>query len=95
MPLFGKPTAQDDRRAVAYREWFARHHPLAIVSALLAIFSFTHFGLLLIDELSAIALGIIAIRHSRRTSTAATFAYVGIVVGFASLICAIVIYTRR
>ena len=108
MALFGRETPRDAQRVEAYRQWFTRQHPLALASAVLSIFSLTHFGTLFIDELLGIALGIIAIKQSRaqlpsqplQTSAssveprrAVTFAYIGIVIGIISLICAIVIYS--
>ena len=98
MALFGRESARDQQRVEAYREWFARQHPLALASAVLSIFSLTHFGTLFIDEIGGIVLGVIAIRTLRReprTSGAARFAYVGIAVGIISLACAIMIYTHR
>ena len=93
MALFGRESARDQEREQAYREWFIRQHPLALASALLSIFSLTHFGTLWIDEILGILLGVIAIRQARRMpDKSVKFAYVGIVVGFLSLICAIIIY---
>ena len=96
MALFGRESARDEQRAQAYREWFIRQHPLALASAVLSIFSLTHFGTLWIDEILGIILGVIAIRQSRRMpEKAVRLAWVGIIVGVASLICAIVLYTWR
>jgi hypothetical protein len=44
MALFGRPSENDDARAAAYRQWFARQHPLALASLLLSLFSLTPFG---------------------------------------------------
>jgi hypothetical protein len=94
MALFGRETARDEEKVEAYRLWFTRQHPLALASAALGIFSLTHFGTLFLDELAGIALGVIAIRAVRRgeSSRSAKLAYVGLVIGAVSLICAIVIY---
>ena len=101
MALFGRESARDERRALAYREWFLRQHPLALTSAVLSVFSFTHFGTLWVDEIAGIVLGALAIRAARRSAAGAAgaaggvrLAYVGIAVGLASLICAILIYTH-
>ena len=93
MALFGRETARDEQRASAWREWFLRQHPLALASAVLSIFSLTHFGTLWVDEIAGIVLGVIAIRQARKfPDRSVTFAYVGVIVGVLSLICAIVIY---
>ena len=95
MALFGRESAHDQQREQAYREWFIRQHPLALASAVLSIFSLTHFGTLWVDEILGIVLGIIAIRQVRRgmSDKGVKLAYVGIIVGIISLVCAIVIYT--
>ena len=96
MALFGRETPQDEARVEAWRRWFVRQHPLALASAVLSIFSLTHFGTLWLDEIAGIVLGIIAIRSMRRDpSRGVTMAYVGIAVGLLSLVCAIMIYTYR
>ena len=58
MALFGRPTEKDDAREAAYRQWFARQHPLALASLLLSLFSLTHFGTLIVDEAVGIAFGV-------------------------------------
>jgi hypothetical protein len=94
--LFGRESARDQRRVEAYREWFVRQHPLALASAVLSVFSFTHLGTLWVDEIAGIVLGVLAIRAARRgASGGVRLAYLGIVVGVVSLLCAIVIYTHR
>lgn len=94
MALFGRESARDEQRAQAYREWFIRQHPLALASAALSIFSLTHFGTLWFDEILGILLGVIAIRQSRRLpDKSVKLAWLGIVIGVISLICAVVIYT--
>lgn len=94
MALFGRETAADQRRAEAWRAWFLRQHPFALVSLALAVFSLTHFGTLFVDEIVGIVLGLLAIRASRRGATGkfVTLAYAGVVVGAISLVCAVVIY---
>src|SRR5687768_8489648 len=94
MAWLGRETAEEQRRAEAWREWFVRQHPLALASVVLSVFSLTHLGTLWIDEIAGIALGVIAIRavKSGVSRKSVTLAYVGIVAGILSLICAIVIY---
>jgi hypothetical protein len=94
MALFGRETAEDQRRAEAWREWFVRQHPLALASVVLSVFSLTHLGTLWLDEIAGIVLGVLAIR-AVKTGTSqkpVMLAYVGIVTGILSLICAILIY---
>ncbi|HYO10024.1 MAG TPA: DUF4190 domain-containing protein [Tepidisphaeraceae bacterium] len=97
MAFFGRESARDRQRVEAYREWFVRQHPLALASAVLSVFSLTHFGTLWVDEIAGIVLGAIAIRSVRRTGgrSKVWLAYVGIVAGVLSLILAIVLYTIR
>ena len=96
MALFGRENARDEERAAAYREWFVRQHPFALTSAVLSVFSLTHFGTLFVDELAGIALGSLAIKRASRTpELSVRLAYVGIVVGAISLIVAIILYAQR
>jgi hypothetical protein len=96
MAWLGRETEAEQQRIEAWRRWFVRQHPLALSSAVLSIFSLTHFGTLWIDEIAGIVLGVIAIRSGRRNrSRGVTMAYAGIAVGVLSLICAIAIYTYR
>ena len=96
MAWLGRETEAERQRIDAWREWFVRQHPLALASAVLSVFSLTHFGTLWVDEIAGIVLGVLAIPASRRQpSRGVTFAYVGIIVGVISLICAVAIYTYR
>jgi hypothetical protein len=101
MAWLGRETAEEQRRAEAWRAWFVRQHPLAIASVVLSVFSLTHFGTLWVDELAGIVLGVLAVRAVRRerhtcdpgeAPRGVALAYVGIVTGVLSLICAAVIY---
>ena len=107
MSLFGRPSEKDDAREAAYRQWFARQHPLALASLLLSAFSLTHFGTLWVDEVLGILLGIVTLvqlGRVRRAGLAAPvgerparteghrLAWAGIAVGLVSLGCAVVIY---
>src|SRR5436853_859203 len=67
MPLFGRPSAEDDRKAQEWAEWFAQRNPLAIASLVLGVFSFVEFGALIIFGVAGIILGIVAlVQLSRR-----------------------------
>ena len=94
MALFGRETAQDERRAEAWREWFIRQHSFALWSLVLSVFSLTHFGTLFVDEIAGVVLGVLAIRASRRGATdkGVALAYAGVVVGVISFLLAIAIY---
>src|SRR4051812_8973456 len=95
MPLFGRPSESDQRREAAYREWFARQHPLAIVSLIFSVFSLTHFGTLWVDEIAGIVLGAIVMRQlagGNGERRGFWFAAAGIGVGVISLTCAVIVY---
>src|SRR2546421_600214 len=68
MALFGRPSAQDDAREQAWREWIHNRNPLAIVSLVLGIFSFIEFGALLIFGIAGIVLGTAALRQLNQRS---------------------------
>jgi hypothetical protein len=96
MALFGRENAQDQARVEAWRQWFTRQHPLALTSAVLSIFSLTHFGTLFVDEIAGIALGVVAIlRAARSPQWSVRLAYIGIAVGVISLSCAVKLYLYR
>src|SRR3954451_20466987 len=65
MPLFGRPSAEDDQRAAAWRDWIQQRNPLAIASLVLGIFSFIELGALLIFGVAGIVFGILALRQLR------------------------------
>ena len=94
MAWLGRETAEEQQRAEAWRDWFVRQHPFALASVVLSVFSLTHFGTLWVDELAGIAFGVLAIRAVKRGTSQkrVTLAYVGIITGILSLICAIIIY---
>jgi hypothetical protein len=94
MPLFGRPGENDERREAAYREWFARQHPLALASLIFSVFSLTHFGTLWVDEIAGIVLGAIVLRRLAAGDERQGFwlAVAGVAVGVISLTCAFVIY---
>src|ERR1044071_7156601 len=62
MALFGRPTQQDEERAIAYRDWLVAQHPLAIASFVLGVFSFIEFGALVFPGVAGIILGVVALR---------------------------------
>jgi len=66
MAFLGRESEREETRAARYAAWFARQHPLALQAILLAAFSLTHFGVLLVDEVLAIVLGTLALRQIAR-----------------------------
>jgi len=104
MAFLGRESGRDEARAARYAAWFARQHPLALPSLLLAAFSLTHLGTLWVDEILAIVLGAVALRQIARArrdgpgggSTARPdgrlLAAGGVAVGAVSLALAVVIY---
>lgn len=74
MALFGRPSAEDDRRAEQYKDWLQRRNPYAIASFVLGLFSLIEFGALIIFGVAGIGLGVVALvqlRTAVRTSAAA------------------------
>lgn len=61
MPLFGRPSPEDDRRAERYGEWLQRRNPYAIASFVLGLFSLIEFGALVIPGIAGIVLGVVAL----------------------------------
>src|SRR5687767_11346929 len=95
MPLFGRPSVQDQQREAFWRAWIQRQHPLALASVVLSVFSMTHFGTLWLDELAGIALGAIVLVRLRRPDESREgrlLAWLGIIIGVISLLCACIIY---
>jgi hypothetical protein len=68
MALFGRPTAEDDRKAQQWAEWFAKRNPLAIASLVLGVFSLIEFGALIIFGIAGVALGIVALMQLARAT---------------------------
>jgi len=68
MALFGRPTAEDDRKAQEWAEWFAQRNPLAIASLVLGVFSLIEFGALIVFGIAGIALGIVALVQLARAA---------------------------
>src|SRR5438045_2967132 len=66
LPPLGRPSPKADAREAAYRNWFRRQHPFALVSLLLGAFSLTHFGTLFVDEAAGIVLGVVTLRQLAR-----------------------------
>src|SRR6185437_10493020 len=96
MAFLGRETSRDQQKVESYRNWFGRQHPLALASAVLCIFSLTHFGTLFVDEIAGIVIGIIAVRRAARSpGLSVRLAYLGIEIGTISLICAVILYTSR
>jgi hypothetical protein len=106
MPRFGRPTAEDDRKAQQWAEWFAQRNPLAIASLVLGVFSFIEFGALVIFGVAGIVLGIVALTQLGRTRDRLSddaanekpkgffIAWMGIGLSIASLVIAAILYLR-
>jgi hypothetical protein len=62
MPLFGRPTEQDQRKAQAYAQWVQQRNPFAIASLVLGAFSMIELGVLFLG-VPGIVLGVIALRQ--------------------------------
>src|SRR6476620_5443467 len=97
MPRFGRPTAEDDRKAQQWAEWFAQRNPLAIASLVLGVFSFIEFGALVIFGVAGIVLGIVALlqlKHQSDRPKGHGLAWSGIALSAASLLIAAALYLR-
>jgi hypothetical protein len=96
MSLFGRPSAEDQRRADAWRDWLRNRNPFAIASLVLGIFSLIELGALLIFGIGGVALGFIALRQLSGDGASPPYgrrlAWTGIVLSAASLIIAAVLY---
>ena len=100
MPLFGRPTVQDDQRAAAWRDWMQQRNPLAIASVVVGIFSLIEFGAIPIFSAGAVVLGVCAILQIRKAKAngptlhyGRRLAWSGIVLGILSLGVSVYIYT--
>jgi len=93
MPLFGKPTPQDEARAAAYGTWLRARDPFAIASLVLGIFSLIEFGAILLFGLAGAALGLLALRRLKNPNPPHPhghyLALAGIATSLASLLIAI------
>src|SRR6184192_2792490 len=97
MPRFGRPTAEDDRKAQQWAEWFAQRNPLAIASLVLGVFSFIEFGALIIFGIAGIALGTLALAQLGKPSDRPrghALAWSGIALSASSLVIAVLLYLR-
>jgi hypothetical protein len=96
MPLFGRETPHDHRRAQAWREWMHRQHPLAIISLVLGVFSLVDFGVLILPGIVSIVVGILALRNLRKRDglDGARLAWIGMTLSFISLCIAVGFYMR-
>jgi hypothetical protein len=102
MPLFGRPSAEDDRRAEAWGGWIRARHPLAVASLVLGIFSLIEFGALPIFSLAGIVCGSIAVKQlARRRAEDGSppfghrLAWAGIILSAVSLVIGVILLTRR
>ena len=102
MALFGRPSAEDDQRAMAWRDWSRERNPMAIASFVLGLFSMIEFGALFIFGIAGIFLGVKALRQIDRRGTddaspphGGRLAWAGIMLSAVSLVIAAILLTRR
>jgi hypothetical protein len=97
MPLFGRPSAEDDQRAAAWRDWVQQRNPFAIASLAIGIFSLIEAGVIPFFSIGAVVLGFLAIsqlNHGKDNRTLGRrLAIAGIILGALSLCISIYIYT--
>ena len=98
MPLFGRPTAQDEVRAAAYATWLRARDPFAIASIVLGVFSLIEFGAILVFGIAGTILGVLALRRLKRTERTHPhghyLAYTGIATSLVSLVIAVLFVYR-
>jgi len=109
MPSFGRPTAEDERKAREWAQWFAERNHFAIASLVLGIFSLIEFGALVVFGIAGIVFGIIALvqlwRRGRSNdhviadardgrNKGHALAWSGIALSAASLVVAGILYLR-
>ncbi|WP_428937928.1 DUF4190 domain-containing protein [Fontivita pretiosa] len=96
MPLFGRETEEYERRAAAYGLWLRQRNPLAIVSAVLGIFSLIEMGVLIVFGVAGVICGAVALKQLNEPNPkyprGQALAWVGILSSLASLIIAAVVY---
>ena len=97
MPLFGRPTPEDDQRAAQWRIWVQQRNPFAIASLAVGIFSLIEAGVIPLFSIGAVVLGCIAIAQLNRGKDSRTLghrlAVAGIVLGAVSIGISVYIYT--
>ena len=98
MPLFGRTSAEDERRAEQYRDWLQARNPYAVASFVLGLFSLIEFGALIVFGIAGIALGVVALAQLKRDEAAVpkarghVLAWLGISLSVLSLIVAGLLY---
>jgi divalent metal cation (Fe/Co/Zn/Cd) transporter len=101
MAWFGKPSAQDDARAEAYRLWLSRQHSLSIISAVLGTVSLLDFGVVVVFQIAGLIVGILALQkldHIAKENIPAPrprgrrLAWIGIGLSSISLLIAFILY---
>src|SRR5437764_6485289 len=99
MALFGRPTPQDEAKAIAYRQWVQQRNPWAIASLALGIFSFIEMGVLIVFGVCGIVFGVMALVQLKRDVLGArphgrNLALAGIGLSVVSLVVASLLYLR-
>jgi hypothetical protein len=98
MPLFGRESESDNRRAQAWAQWVRQRNPYAIASVVLGVFSFIEMGVLIVFGVGGIALGIAALRQLARPDSLQPrgrgLACFGIIISAVSLLMAGAVYLR-
>ena len=98
MAILGRPSQADEQRAVTWRDWLLRQHPLAIAAFVLGAISLTHAGTLIVDGVAGVLLGIVALVQLCRARAGAkhkgrALALAGVALGALSLAIAAYIYS--
>jgi hypothetical protein len=98
MALFGRPTPEDEAKAIAYRQWLEARNPWAIASTVLGVFSFIEMGVLIVLGVAGIVTGIVALMQLKEPSPSRPhgrrLAWTGISLSVLSLVCASILYSR-
>ena len=102
MAFLGRPSAEDDERAEAWRDWAVQRNPLAIASFVLGLFSLIEFGVLMVFGIAGIVTGVMALRQLSRHQPDSPnpplghrLAWTGIVFSVVSLLVAVVLLAHR
>ena len=98
MAILGRPSQADNQRAAAWRDWLLRQHPLAIAAFVLGAISLMHAGMLFVDGIAGVLLGIVALVQLARPCEGSkdkgrALAWGGVLLGALSLAIAAYVYS--